>query len=99
VKKNLLNDRAKVEFSGIASGANNQSGSSNTSLNNFSFEYRIDSAATKFLKVYNEHSYEDVFEGDVVKTGVGFTYRRNYPTLSDIWRRDRKVRQPNNSDK
>jgi translocation and assembly module TamB len=99
VKKNLLNDRAKVEISGIASGANNQSGSANTSLNNFSFEYRIDSAATKFLKVYNEHSYEDVFEGDVVKTGIGFTYRKSYPSLSDIWRRDRKVRQPNNSDK
>ena len=68
----------------------NQSNSSNTSLNNFSFEYRIDSAATKFLKVYNEHTYEDVFEGDVVKTGIGFTYRKSYPSLSDIWRKRRK---------
>jgi hypothetical protein len=99
VKKNLLNDRAKVEFSGIASGSNNQSNSSNTSLNNFSFEYRIDSASTKFLKVYNEHSYEDVFEGDVVKTGVGFTYRKNYPRLSDIWRKKEKVVEPVNPEK
>ena len=99
VKKNLLNDRAKVEFSGIASGASNQSNSSNTSLNNFSFEYRIDSAATKFLKVYNEHTYEDVFEGDVVKTGVGFTYRKSYPSLSDIWRKKEKISQPNNPEK
>jgi translocation and assembly module TamB len=94
VKKNLLNDRAKVEFSGIVSDAGNQSNSSNTSLNNFTFEYRIDSAATKFLKVYNEHSYEDVFEGDVVKTGVGFTYRKNYPTLRDIWRKKEKISEP-----
>ena len=94
VKRNLLNDRAKVEFSGIASGSSNQSKSSNTSLNNFSFEYRLDSASTKFLKVYNEHSYEDVFEGDVVKTGVGFTYRKNYPSLSDIWRKKEKVAEP-----
>jgi translocation and assembly module TamB len=99
VKKNLLNDRAKVEFSGIASGTSNQSGSSNTSLNNFSFEYRIDSAATKFLKVYNEHSYEDVFEGDVVKTGVGFTYRKSYPSVGDIWRKKEKIVQPNKTDK
>ncbi len=99
VKRNLLNDRAKVEFSGIASGSSNQSGSSNTSLNNFSFEYRIDSAATKFLKVYNEHSYEDVFEGDVVKTGVGFTYRKNYPTIRDIWRKKEKVVEPVNPEK
>jgi translocation and assembly module TamB len=93
VKKNLLNDRVKVEISGIASGAGNQSNSANTSLNNFSFEYRIDSASTKFLKVYNEHSYEDVFESDVVKTGLGFTYRKNYPSLSDIWRKKEKIVQ------
>lgn len=99
VKKNLLNDRAKVEFSGIVSDASNQSHSSNTSLNNFSFEYRIDSAATKFLKVYNEHTYEDVFEGDVVKTGVGFTYRKSYPSLRDIWRKEKKIRQPNKPNK
>ncbi len=99
VKRNLLNDRAKVEFSGIASGSGNQSNSSNTSLNNFSFEYRLDSASTKFLKVYNEHSYEDVFEGDVVKTGVGFTYRKNYPKLSDIWRKKEKVVEPVNPEK
>ena len=99
VKKNLLNDRAKVEFSGIVSDASNQSHSSNTSLNNFSFEYRIDSAATKFLKVYNEHTYEDVFEGDVVKTGIGFTYRKSYPSLSDIWRKEKKIIRKNNPDK
>jgi translocation and assembly module TamB len=97
VKKNLLNDRAKIEFSGILSDASNQSNSANTSLNNFSFEYRIDSAATKFLKVYNEHTYEDVFEGDVVKTGIGFTYRKSYPSLRDIWRKEEKKTKHNNS--
>jgi translocation and assembly module TamB len=99
VKKNLLNDRVKVEFSGIVSDASNQSKTTNTSLNNFSFEYRIDSAATKFLKVYNEHTYEDVFEGDVVKTGVGFSYRKNYPTLRDIWRKEEKNKKEKNPDK
>ncbi len=95
VKKNLFNDRVKVEFSGIVSDPGNQSHASNTSLNNFSFEYRLDSAGTKFLKVYNEHSYEDVFEGEVVKTGIGFTYRKSYPTLGDIWRKKEKIIQPN----
>jgi hypothetical protein len=99
IKRNLLNDRAKVEFSGIVSDAGSQSHSSNTSLNNFTFEYRLDSAATKFLKVYNEHTYEDVFEGDVVKTGIGFTYRRSYPSLGDIWKRDDKIIKPNNTGK
>ena len=90
VRKNLLNDRIKIEISGVVSDVN-QSHNTNTSLNNFSFEYRIDSAGTKFLKVYNEHTYEDVFEGEVVKTGIGFTYRKNYPTLRDIWRKKEKI--------
>jgi hypothetical protein len=99
VKKNLMNNRAQVEVSGRVSDDNSQSHSSNVSLNNFSFEYRIDSAATKFLKVYNEHSYEDVFEGDVVITGIGFTYRKSYPSLGDIWKRDDRIRKPKSSNK
>jgi hypothetical protein len=98
VKKKLLKDRAQLEVSGRISDNGNQQNSSNVSLNNFSFAYRLDSAGSKFLKVYNEHTYEDVFEGDVIKTGVGFTYRKSYPSISDIWRKKKK-KNPNNQDK
>jgi translocation and assembly module TamB len=87
VKKSLLNNRAQIEVSGRLHDANQQAGTSEHSMNNLSFEYRLDSAASKYLKVYNEHSYDDVFEGEVTKTGIGFTYRKRYRTLSDIWRR------------
>jgi hypothetical protein len=90
VKKELLNNRAQIEVSGRLNDVNKQPGASDLSLNNVSFEYRLDSAGTKFLKVYNEHTYEDVFEGEVIKTGVGLTYRKNYPTLRDIWRKKNK---------
>jgi hypothetical protein len=69
------------------------------SLNNLSFEYRLDSAGTKFLKVYNEHTYEDVFEGEVIKTGIGIIYRKSYPKLSDIWRKDEKNMKLKNGEK
>ena len=88
VKRSLMNNRAQFELSGRINDVNKQPNASDMSLNNFSFEYRLDSAATKFLKVYNEHSYEDVFEGEVLKTGIGFTYRKSYPSLGDIWRKD-----------
>ncbi len=90
VKKALFNNRAQIEISGRLNDVNKQPGASDLSLNNFSFEYRLDSAGTKFLKVYNEHTYEDVFEGEVIKTGVGLTYRKRYKTLGDIWRREDK---------
>jgi translocation and assembly module TamB len=93
VKKSVLNDRAKIQVSGRLNDYSNQQGNSNVSLNNFSFEYRLDSLATKFVKVYNERSYEDVFEGEVIKTGVGVTYRKSYPTLGDMFRRDEKKKK------
>ena len=95
VKRSLLNNRAQIEVSGRLNDVNKQPGASDLSMNNFSFEYRLDSAATKFFKVYNEHSYEDVFEGEVIKTGIGITYRKSYPTLGDIWRKEKKNRKNN----
>lgn len=99
VRKSLLNNRARIEISGRLNDYSNQQSSSNLSLNNFSFEYQIDSLGTKFVKVYNERSYEDVFEGEVIKTGVGFTYRRSYRILSDIWKKQKKNPKPNSQDK
>jgi hypothetical protein len=99
VKKALLNNRAQIEVSGRINDANKQQGASELSLNNLSFEYRLDSAGTKFLKVYNEHTYEDVFEGEVIKTGIGIIYRKSYPKLSDIWRKDEKNMKLKNGEK
>ena len=88
VSKSFMNDRAQIEVSGRLNDLYNQPGASDFSLNNISFEYRLDSAGTKYLKVYNKHQYEDVFEGEVISTGVGFTYRKRYSRLSDIWKRN-----------
>jgi hypothetical protein len=88
VRKNLMNDRAQIEVSGRLNDLYSNPGASDFSLNNISFEYRLDSAGSRYLKVYNEHVYEDGFEGEVISTGVGFTYRKRYNRLGDIFRRD-----------
>jgi len=90
VRKSLLNDRAHIEVSGRIRDMNQSPGTTNNALNNISLEYSLDSAATKFLKVYNEHSYEDVFEGEVIKTGIGFSVRKRHRHLRDIWKRKKK---------
>ena len=89
VSKTFMNNRAQIEFSGRLKDANQASTTTDHSLNNLSFVYTLDSAATKYLKVYNEHSYDDVFEGEVIQTGIGFKYTRRYKSLKDIWRRKR----------
>jgi hypothetical protein len=90
VRKSLLNDRAHIEVSGRLRDMNQSAGATNNALNNISLEYSLDSAATRFLKVYNEHSYEDVFEGEVIKTGIGYYVRKRHRHLRDIWKREKK---------
>jgi translocation and assembly module TamB len=99
VSKSLLNDRAQFELSGRLHDVNQQPGASDLSLNNISFEYTLDSSATKFLKIYNEHTYEDVFEGEVVKTGIGVSYRKRYWYFRDIWKRERKKNKEKSREK
>jgi hypothetical protein len=60
----------------------------------FIFEYSLDKQRTKFLKVYREHNYEDLLEGEVIKSGIGFIYRKTYNNLGEIWKK--KSLQSNN---
>lgn len=87
VSKSLLKNRATIEFSGRLNDVNQQPGASDLSLNNLTFEYQLDSASTKYLKVYNEQSFDDVFEGEVIKTGIGISFRKKYKSIRDIWKR------------
>ncbi len=93
VRKSLMNDRAQIEVSGRMRDMNQHAGASDLSLSNIAFEYSLDSAGTKFLKVYNEHTYEDVFEGEVIKTGIGVTLRKRFRKFSDIWKREKKKKK------
>jgi hypothetical protein len=98
VRKEFMDERANIEVSGRMNDLYSQPGASDFTLNNISFEYRLDSSGTRFIKVYNEHVYEDVFEGEVISTGIGITFRKRYSTLGDIWRRDPE-RQKNKMDR
>jgi hypothetical protein len=93
VRKTFADDRAQMRVSGRMDDLYNQPGASDFSMNNISLEYQLDSAATRYLKVYNEHSYEDVFEGEVVKTGIGITFRKRYWKIKEIFRREKKKKK------
>jgi hypothetical protein len=92
VKKDMFNDRGSVLVSGHMNDGSPASQQSNNVIENFIFEYALDTNRSKFLKVYRQQNYEDLLEGEVTKSGVGFIYRRNYDKLSDIWRRKKKTK-------
>jgi hypothetical protein len=90
IKKDLFNNRVSVEVSGRIN--NGQQGRNDYSASNFKFEYRLDSAATKYLQVYRQRSYEDILEGEVERTGFGIIFRKTFKSIRDIWKSDKKKR-------
>jgi len=90
VKKEMFKNRGSVLVSGRMND-NSPAGSQNDNvIENFIFEYSLDSSRTKYFKVYRQQNWEDLLEGEVTKSGVGFIYRKNYDRLSDIWRQKKK---------
>jgi hypothetical protein len=59
-------------------------------IENFIIEYALDSLERRFLKLYTKKDYEDILDGEVTKSGVGFIYRKSYPDFRSIWHRKRK---------
>jgi hypothetical protein len=97
MERKFLNDRATVKISGKLNDYNEGTYQKNSLFENFIFEYALDPANTKNIKLYQKRDYEDMLEGEVVKYGIGFLYRKNYRTLKDIWQRTKKTK-PENTD-
>ena len=90
VKKEMFKDRGTVLVSGRMNDNSPASQQTSNVIENFIFEYALDTARTKYVKVYRQQNYEDLLEGEVTKSGVGFIYRKSYDRLRDIWRRKEK---------
>jgi translocation and assembly module TamB len=90
VKKEMFHDRGSVMVSGKMNDNSPTSGQTNNMIENFIFEYALDTTHSKFLKVYRQQNYEDLLEGEVTKSGFGFIYRKSYDRLKDIWRRKKR---------
>ncbi len=92
MERKFMNDRATIRLSGKLNDYNEGAYQTNSLFENFIFEYALDSLNTKNIKLYQRRDFEDMLEGEVIKYGAGFLYRKNYLKLSDIWRRGKKLR-------
>jgi translocation and assembly module TamB len=90
VKKQMFNERGSVMVSGKMNDNTAAGEPANNMIDNFTFEYALDTNRSKYIKAYRQQNYEDLLEGEVIKSGVGFIYRKNYNRLSDIWRKQKK---------
>lgn len=80
----LFNDRVQVVIGGkISTGAKVEE--SESFIDNISLEYRLDPSGTRYVRLYHDRNYENVFEGEIVETGVGLVLRKKVNKLGELF--------------
>ncbi len=54
----------------------------------FSVEYLLDPDGRFTLKGYRERKFQDVFDGEVIETGVSFIFRQTYNNFRELFKRE-----------
>ena len=89
VQKQFLNERLTVQVGGKVNIEGNERQANN--MNRLAGDVRVLYDLTedgKFkLKGFNTTEYENIFEGEITKTGVGIIYNRDIYSLSDLFKK------------
>jgi hypothetical protein len=54
-------------------------------IDDVSLEYRIDRDGARSVSLFHNKQYESLFEGEITKTGVGFTLRRKVKRIGELF--------------
>lgn len=97
-KQRLFDDRFQLVVGGSVVTGNPEE-ANHSFINNASLEYRLDYIGTKYLRMFYERNYDTLLEGDIIKTGVGFIYKKKMSSLSELWhfKKQKKIQQENDS--
>lgn len=98
VSKKLLNDKVTVQVGGnvdIEGEKAKQNNASNVA-GNISIEYKLTDDGRYKLKGFRKNEYENPIEGELIKTGFGVMYKRDYTKLRELLskpKRSQKVKE------
>ncbi len=90
--KRFYNDRIRVVIGGKVSSGDVQQQES--FIDNVSFEYRLDQAGTRYVKLFHDRNYESILEGDIMETGAGIVLRKKMLYLRELFNFRRKKPTP-----
>ncbi len=90
--KRFYNDRIRVVIGGKVSSGDVQPQQQESFIDNVSFEYRLDQAGTRYIKLFHDRNYESILEGDIMETGAGVVLRKKMLHLRELFNfRKKKV--------
>ncbi len=62
-------------------------------MDNVALEYRLDQAGAQHLKLFHKKNNENLLEGEITETGVGYVISRKLARLSDLFRFGNKKKE------
>ncbi len=93
--KNLLNDRLSVRVGGnVNLEGGDQTAQQQQGLSNIAgdiiIEYKITEDGRYKFKVFRANKFEGVLDGEIIETGVGIVFTRDYNTFNELFSKDKK---------
>ena len=93
IAKRFYSDRISIVVGGKVETGANALGYQQSFIDNISLDYRIDQAGTHYFRIFHKKNYENLLDGEVIETGVGYVLRRRLNRIRDIFKFTRPERQ------
>ncbi len=92
VQKQLLNDRLSVQVGGTVDveGQRAQENSASNITGDVTVEYKLTEDGRYRLKGFRHNQYEGALEGQLVETGVGLLYSKDFNEWKELFKSNRK---------
>ena len=93
VSKQLFNDRVTVRVGGNVDieGERARQNTANDVAGNISVEYKLVEDGRYRIKAFRQNEYENPIEGEIIKTGAGFIFSRDFNKFKYMFRKPRSA--------
>lgn len=81
----FFNDRVQVNIGGKVSTGNHAEAHNQSFIDDVSLEYRLDAAGSRYIRAFYNTNYEDVLDGVITETGIGYVIRKKMDRLSEVF--------------
>lgn len=95
VKKQLFNDRASVQVGGTVDveGERAQQNSASDITGDVTVEYKLTKDGRYRIKAFRHNQYEGAIEGQLIETGAGLLYVRDFDKWKDLKYKSKKKKE------
>jgi len=94
VSKQLFQDKVTIRVGGNVELEGEKAKQNNASdvAGNISIDYKLTDDGRYKLKGFRQNQYENPIEGEIIKTGVGIVYVRNYNRLRELFSKPKSTK-------